>query len=65
MRSLRETAHWQFFKRSFSKISVLQVPWWFKVQSECFESKIESQFIELMKMLQPKPKYLRLFEAIV
>ena len=54
---------------SFSKGRSQKYPYYKCPSSKCrlnvSKSEIENQFIELMKMLQPKPKYLRLFEAIV
>ncbi len=54
---------------SFSKGRSQRYPYYKCPRSQCrlnvSKTRIENQFIDLMKMLQPKPKYLRLFEAIV
>ena len=54
---------------SFSKGRTQKYPYYKCPSSKCrlnvSKSKLESQFVELMKILQPKPKYMRLFEAIV
>jgi site-specific DNA recombinase len=54
---------------SLSKGRSQKYPYYKCLRSECklnvSKTKIEEQFIALMKTLQPRPQYLRLFEAIV
>jgi hypothetical protein len=54
---------------SFSKGRSQKYPYYKCPRSLCklnvSKAKIENEFLELMTMLQPKPEYLRLFEAIV